>query len=105
MLEKHIYICTLYTDHMICFEYDVLFTIVQRPLRECLIYSKVCVLYFKFLSKLSIVSGPGKVLDLHVTPYDYERAYVTWQLPDLKDHNGILQNYRYLTNKTRVIFK
>lgn len=92
-----------------CFEYDVLFKIVQRLLRECLIDSKVYVLYFMFLSELPIVSGPGKVLDLHVTTYteyeDYERAYVTWRLPDLKDHNGILQNYRYLTNQTGVIFK
>lgn len=85
------------------------FLIVQRMFRKCLIYPKVCDLYFMFLSKLSIVSGPGKVLDLHVTTYaiykDYERAYVTWRLPDLKDHNGILQNYRYSTNQTGVMFK
>lgn len=59
-----------------------------------------------FSSTFRTKSGrPGKVLDLHVTTYDYERAYVTWRLPDLKDHNGILQNYRYLRNKTGVIFK
>eukprot|EP00105_Crassostrea_gigas_P046475 XP_019930623.1 PREDICTED: uncharacterized protein LOC109621119 [Crassostrea gigas] len=57
-----------------------------------------------FSSTFRTKSGrPGKVLDLHVTTNDYERAYVTWRLPDLKDHNGILQNYRYLTNKTGLL--
>lgn len=60
-------------------------------LRECLIYFKVCGLYFfKFLSKLLIVLGFGKVLDLYVIIYDYERVYVMWWFLDLKDYNGIL---------------
>lgn len=58
-----------------------------------------------FLLFCNIVA-PGQVLNLNVQKRgsDYKSAYVSWSLPALKDHNGVLKRYLFSSNYTGVSF-
>lgn len=50
------------------------------------------------------ILAPGQVVDLTVGKIkdDYRTAYVSWSLPALKDHNGVLVKYLFSISHDEV---